>query len=160
MAQHVQATLRFANKHNIRLTIKNTGHNPEKSSGYGSLSIWTHHMKHIEIHRYFTPTKCRSAESPFGAAIVGAGVQDGEILQYLAKRNLTTVVGSNMDVGVTGWATGGGHGILTGVYGMGADNIIEANIVTSQRDIVTANECQNSDIFWAIRGGVVALVSF
>ncbi|KAJ5530564.1 hypothetical protein N7527_003957 [Penicillium freii] len=58
-----------------------------------------------------------------------------------------------MDVGVAGWATGGGHGVLTGVYGMGADNIIEATVVTPNGDLVTANECQNNDLFWAIRGG-------
>lgn len=36
---------------------------------------------------------------------------------------------------------------------MGADNIIEASIVTPKGDIVTASECQNEDLFWAIRGG-------
>jgi hypothetical protein len=57
------------------------------------------------------------------------------------------------DVGVSGWATGGGHGVLTGAYGMGADNIIEANIVIPEGKVLTANECQNKDLFWAIRGG-------
>lgn len=36
---------------------------------------------------------------------------------------------------------------------MGADNIIEATIVTPRGDIVIANDCQNKDLFWAIRGG-------
>ncbi|KAJ6039271.1 uncharacterized protein N7446_014019 [Penicillium canescens] len=151
-AQQVQAILGFAKKHNIRLNIKNTGHNPEKSSAYGSLSIWTHNMKNIRIHPSFTPAKCDSAES-HDAATLGAGVQDGEIIQYLAKHNMTTVIGSSLDVGVTGWATGGGHGIISGAYGMGADNVIEARIVTPGGVIVTANECENSDLFWAIRGG-------
>lgn len=57
------------------------------------------------------------------------------------------------DVGVVGWATGGGHGLATGEYGMGADNIIEALIVTPTSEVLTANACQNEDIFWAIRGG-------
>lgn len=42
---------------------------------------------------------------------------------------------------------------MTGAYGMGADNIIEAEIVTPTGDVLTANACQNEDIFWAIRGG-------
>ncbi|KAJ6012574.1 hypothetical protein N7522_002929 [Penicillium canescens] len=134
------------------ILMLNAGHNPEKSSAYGSLSIWTHNMKNIRIHPSFTPAKCDSAES-HDAATLGAGVQDGEIIQYLAKYNMTTVIGSSLDVGITGWATGGGHGIITGVYGMGADNIIEARIVTPGGIIVTANECENSDLFWAIRGG-------
>lgn len=42
---------------------------------------------------------------------------------------------------------------MTGAYGMGADNIIQAEIVTPTGDVLTANSCQNEDIFWAIRGG-------
>ena len=42
---------------------------------------------------------------------------------------------------------------MTAQYGMGADNIIQTDIVTPTGDLITANECQNSDIFWAIRGG-------
>lgn len=42
---------------------------------------------------------------------------------------------------------------MTGEFGMGADNILEAAIVTPAGDLVTANECQNEDIYWAIRGG-------
>lgn len=36
---------------------------------------------------------------------------------------------------------------------MGADNIVEAAIVTPRGELITANECQNKDLFWAIRGG-------
>ncbi|KAJ5250772.1 hypothetical protein N7489_001182 [Penicillium chrysogenum] len=151
-AQHVQATLQFAKDHNLRLNIKNTGHNPEKSSAAGSLSIWTHHMKQFKIHQSFQPSNCSSANSHM-AATVGAGIQDGELLDQLAKRNLTAVAGTSMDVGVAGWATGGGHGVLTGAYGMGADNVMEATVVTPNGDLVTADECQNKDLFWAIRGG-------
>lgn len=36
---------------------------------------------------------------------------------------------------------------------MGADNVMEATVVTPNGDLVTADECQNKDLFWAIRGG-------
>lgn len=42
---------------------------------------------------------------------------------------------------------------MTAEYGMGADNIIQADIDTLAGELITANECQNSDIFWAIQGG-------
>lgn len=42
---------------------------------------------------------------------------------------------------------------MTGSYGQGADNILQAAIVTPNGDLITANECQNEDIYWAIRGG-------
>ena len=57
------------------------------------------------------------------------------------------------DVGLVGWLTGGGHGYLSTTYGMGADNLLEASIVTPNGTLLTANPCQNSDIFFATRGG-------
>jgi hypothetical protein len=42
---------------------------------------------------------------------------------------------------------------LTGQYGQGADNIIQAVLVTPAGEVITVNECQNSDIFWAMWGG-------
>lgn len=57
------------------------------------------------------------------------------------------------DVGVVGWATGGGHGFATGKYGQGADNILEAEIVTPAGKVLIANQCQNQDLYWAISGG-------
>lgn len=52
-----------------------------------------------------------------------------------------------------GWATAGGHGWLTSEFGKGADNILEASIVTPSGDLVTANEHQHLDLFWTILGG-------
>lgn len=71
----------------------------------------------------------------------------------MSKHNSILVTGSNPDVGLVGWLTGGGHGALSSTYGMGADNLLEATIVTPSGDILVANPCQNSDIFFAIRGG-------
>lgn len=51
-------------------------------------------MKSISLHHSFKPSKCGLAES-HQAATVGAGAQGGEILDFLAKHNLTTVVGSS-----------------------------------------------------------------
>ena len=56
-------------------------------------------------------------------------------------------------VGVVGWFTGGGHGFLSSTYGMGADNLLEATVVTPRGDIVVTNQCQYPDLFYAIRGG-------
>jgi hypothetical protein len=42
---------------------------------------------------------------------------------------------------------------MTSEYGLGADNIFEVVIVTPSGEVLVANECQNTDIFWATRGG-------
>jgi len=51
-----------------------------------------------------------------------------------------------------GYMTGGGHGALGPTYGMAADEVLEIDMVTPGGDIITANECQNRDLFWAMRG--------
>lgn len=71
----------------------------------------------------------------------------------MAKYNSVIVTGANPDVGLIGWLTGGGHGTLSTTYGMGADNLLEATIVTPDGEVLIANPCKNSDIFFAIRGG-------
>jgi hypothetical protein len=67
-------------------------------------------------------------------------------------RNLTIVAGGPETVGPGGYLTGGGHGPLSATYGMGADQVLEMEIVTPGGEILTSNECQNQDLFWAMRG--------
>ncbi|KAH9226324.1 hypothetical protein K456DRAFT_1933660 [Colletotrichum gloeosporioides 23] len=145
----IQKALAFAKDRKLRLAIKNTRHN-------GSGRIWTHNMKQTRFHKQFQSLSCSTNSTWKGsqmAITIGAGVQDGELYDFAEKNNAVVVGGTNMDVGVVGWATGGGHGHLTGEYGMGADSILEASVVTPNGDLVTVNACQNEDIYWAIRGG-------
>ena len=48
---------------------------------------------------------------------------------------------------------GGGHSPATHDFGIGADQILEAQVVLASGKTVTANPCQNQDLFFAIRGG-------
>jgi hypothetical protein len=63
------------------------------------------------------------------------------------------VGGAFGSVSVGGYIQNGGHGGLSAKYGLGADQVLEIDLVTPQGEIITANECQNTDYFWAIRGG-------
>ncbi|KAF2183999.1 FAD binding domain protein [Zopfia rhizophila CBS 207.26] len=152
-ATHVQTTLQFAREHNLKVNVNNTGHSgPGRSSTCGALFISTHHMKGLEFHQSYIPHSC-AGNSSHMAASLGAGEQDDDVFQALAKYNAVAVGGTFNTVGIVGWSTGGGHGWLTSSYGMGADNIFEVEIVTPSGDIVIANECQNTQLFWAVRGG-------
>lgn len=54
---------------------------------------------------------------------------------------------------IGGWAQGGGHSPASRDYGLGADQILEAEVVLANGKIVTASKCHNQDIYFAIRGG-------
>jgi FAD/FMN-containing dehydrogenase len=67
-------------------------------------------------------------------------------------RNLAIVAGGSETVGIGGHLTGGWHGTLSATYGRGADQVLKMEVVTPGGDIPTINECQNQDLFWAMRG--------
>ena len=56
-------------------------------------------------------------------------------------------------MGVVGWSIGGGHGPFAPSAGLGVDNILEVDIVTADGNLITVNAKNNSDLFFALRGG-------
>ncbi|RNJ53474.1 hypothetical protein D7B24_001763 [Verticillium nonalfalfae] len=124
-----------------------------RSIAPGALSIWTHNIRDITYHKdEFMPDGCDVSIS--GSALTaGGGVQVYDAYLAAAKYNHTIVGGGGKSVGLGGYITGGGHSILSAKHGLAADQVLQAEIVTPKGDIVTANECQNQDLFWAIRGG-------
>jgi FAD/FMN-containing dehydrogenase len=108
-------------------------------------------MLGLDFHDGFSPQGCDfSIDGP--AVTAAAGTQMLEIDYEAHLRNLTIVSGGAGTVGVGGYLTGGGHGALSSTYGLGADQVYEIEMVTPGGDIVTVNECQNTDLFWAMRG--------
>jgi FAD/FMN-containing dehydrogenase len=69
-----------------------------------------------------------------------------------SKEDLYILSGGSMSVSYGGYLTGGGHAALSSTYGMAADSVLELEIVSAKGDLMTINECQNQDLFWATRG--------
>jgi hypothetical protein len=85
---------------------------------------------------------------------VGAGVQWGEVYTWLAPYNLVAIGGAASTVGASGgYLQGGGHGPLTRWKGLAADQVLEFDVIMANGSRETVNLCQNSDLFWALRGG-------
>lgn len=61
--------------------------------------------------------------------------------------------GDTTSVGVGGLLVGGGIGWMVRKYGLAIDHVVGAQIVTAAGEIVWADETQNTELFWAIRGG-------
>ncbi|KAF7176450.1 hypothetical protein CNMCM7691_002768 [Aspergillus felis] len=149
-ASDVQGALAFAQKHNIRIVIKNTGHDYlGKSTGKGSLSLWTHNLK----NREYIPTY-RASYYQGPAAKLGAGIEGFEAYALANSTGHRIVGGTCPTVGIVGGYTqGGGHSILSSSYGVSADNVLEWEVVTVDGRHLTATPTQNADLYWALSGG-------
>ncbi|KAF9450775.1 FAD-binding domain-containing protein [Macrolepiota fuliginosa MF-IS2] len=154
--EDVQAAVRFAGQHNLRLVVKNTGHDYlGRSAGRNAFMIWTHHLKNISYDGNFIPEGASNNEV-VPALTLGAGVQWREAYAAAAEqqRFITGGISSGMSVGAAGgWVMGGGHSAFSAKYGLGVDNAVQFTIVKADGDHVIANAHNNSDLFWALRGG-------
>ncbi|KAI0009197.1 FAD-binding domain-containing protein [Xylariaceae sp. FL0662B] len=148
--KQIQIAVNFARNKNLRLTIKNTGHDfIGRSTGFGALSIWTHWLKDFEFLPQYS-----IGEYDGMAARVGAGLESWEMFAHMSNHNMTVLVAGGYTVGAYGgWMTGGGHSALASKYGLGADQPLSLQVVTADGRFVTADMNQNTDLFYALRGG-------
>ncbi|OJJ47555.1 hypothetical protein ASPZODRAFT_15006 [Penicilliopsis zonata CBS 506.65] len=153
-AADVAAGIKFAKENNIRLVIKNTGHDGRgRSQGYGSLMIW---IKYIDSGLAYQPRYNSSCASNWtGAAFtVGGGYIWGDVYDAAAEHGMVAVGGDDRTVGVIGgYMQGGGHGPASHDFGLAADQVLDMTVVLATGETVTANACQYADLFTALRGG-------
>lgn len=148
--QDIQIAVGYAAARNIRLVIRNTGHDYlGRSTGAGSLAVWTHYLKDIN---YIPSYQDAGYNGP--AFKVGAGVQGFELMAAARDRGLVTVGGECPTVGIAGGYTqGGGHSAVSTSFGLAADNALEFQVVTAFGQLVKASPVENSDLYWALKGG-------
>ncbi|OCK80494.1 FAD-binding domain-containing protein [Lepidopterella palustris CBS 459.81] len=152
-AVDVSETLAFVKKHQIRLSIKNSGHDYfGRSNTANSLALWTHNMKDMAYHQNFTPFQCRAQYQNIGE--IGAGVSAQEAYLFFESLGMQVTVGAIGSVGIAGgFGQGGGHGALAPSYGLMVDQAVEFEVVTADGHTRLINECNDPDLFWAMRGG-------
>jgi FAD/FMN-containing dehydrogenase len=138
--QDIATTVKFAREEGLLLAVRGGAHTTHATCD-GGLLINLSDLDKIEID----PAR-RTAR-------VQTGLTTGYIDYETAPYNLAAVLGECPSVGISGYALGGGLGRLTGQYGAFCDNLIAAEVVTADGQIRRASADENSDLFWAIRGG-------
>ena len=86
-------------------------------------------------------------------AVAGGGTTWGRFNDATAASGLATTGGIISTTGIGGLTLGGGIGYLCRGHGLSCDNLVSAEVVTADGRVVTADEHENADLFWALRGG-------
>ncbi len=81
------------------------------------------------------------------------GCRWGDLDHATHAFGLATVGGIVSTTGIAGLTLGGGVGYLTRGHGLSIDNLVSADVVTANGDLLHASEDENADLFWALRGG-------
>ncbi|CAG7923433.1 unnamed protein product [Penicillium olsonii] len=149
--EHQVATaMKWASQRDIRIVVKGTGHDlGGRSTGAFALSIWTHNFKRIQRHpQWHLPGTNDTAD----VVICGSGNDWGTVYNAVHKINRTVVGGEDATVGLGGLIQNGGHGLLSSHHGLASDQVYQVTVVTTEGQRLVANDIQNQDLFWAVRG--------
>lgn len=132
----------FARENNILLAVRSGGHN---AGGLGiaddALVIDLSNIKYTKV------------DPVDKTVIAGAGCTWGDIDHATQAFGLAVPSGIISTTGVGGLTLGGGIGHLSRHYGLTIDSLLSVDMVLADGSFITANEDQNEDLFWAVRGG-------
>jgi FAD/FMN-containing dehydrogenase len=140
-AEDVVAAVRYAVQRGLRIAFQGGGHNTGPIAWDGVLLLRTHRMRGIEI------------DAAGLRARVEAGVLSDELTTAAAAHGLVFLAGTSPDVGVVGYAVGGGLSWFGRKYGLAANSILAAEVVTADGRTLRVGPEREPDLFWALRGG-------
>lgn len=138
----VIAALRFARSHGLPVAVRGGGHNV---AGFGTCDggvvLDLSPMKGIRVD-----PKARTAR-------VEGGATWGELDHETQAFGLATTGGLVTSTGVAGFTLGGGIGWLMRKHGLASDNLLAADVVTADGELVAANAERDSELLWGLQGG-------
>lgn len=141
-AVDVSRVVVFARENNMELAIRSGGHSfAGHSVSEGGIVLDLRNLRELDID-----VENRTAWAQ-------TGLTAGEYTTAAAAHNLATGFGDTGSVGIGGITLGGGVGFLVRKYGMTIDDLLAAEIVTADGQILTVDAENHPDLFWAIRGG-------
>src|SRR3954447_20496620 len=139
-AADVRGAVLTARARGFRVAVRATGHGTLAEPSPGTLLIDTSGMRSVLV------------DPGLRTARVGPGATWGDVIEAAAPFGLAPVSGTSPTVGVSGFTFGGGHGFLSRKYGLAADNLVRADVVTADGETLIAREDRRSGLFWALRG--------
>ena len=141
-ADDVATVVNAARESGLELAVRSGGHShPGFGVIDGGLTIDLRAMNSTEV------------DADAKTAWVETGSTAGQYTLAAAEHGLATGFGDTGSVGVGGITLAGGIGFLVRKHGMTIDNMLAAEVVTADGELVQVSEDSEPDLFWAIRGG-------
>jgi FAD/FMN-containing dehydrogenase len=136
----VATAFSFAQDHGLRVAIRSGGHSyPGWSAGDGALVVDVRPLDEVSLSGT--------------TATVGAGATLVRVYDELGGAGRAIAAGSCPTVGIAGLTQGGGIGVLTRAHGLTCDSVTAMQVVLVDGRVVTASHDEESELFWALRGG-------
>ncbi len=141
-ADDVAATVRLAADRGLRIAFNAGGHNTGPIDWTEpTLLLKTERMVGIEV------------DADARRARVEAGVLSQSLADAAAAHGLAYLSGTSPNVGVLGYALGGGLSWMVRAHGLACNSITAAEVVTADGRRVRADGDTEPELFWALRGG-------
>jgi hypothetical protein len=141
-ASDVVRCIEFARRHDLPLSVRGGGHSVAGHAVHdGAIMLDLSGMKVVRVD---PETRTVRAEP---------GLTLSEFDRATQAVGLATTLGVVSVTGIAGLTLGGGLGWLNGRYGLASDNLISADVVTADGQLLMASSQENEDLFWGIRGG-------
>ena len=138
----VRRCLEFARRHALPVAIRGGGHS------YAGFGVADGALQ-IDLAAFNTVSVDRDRR----VASVGGGTESRDLLTATLAAGLVTPMGACGSVGVAGLALAGGDTAARGLHGTACDNLVGAQLVTVDGEVLELGPDRNEDLFWAIRGG-------
>ena len=138
----MRAAVSWAASHGVEIRARSGGHS---YAGYSTLERGVV----LDLRALHGISVDRSAAT----ATVGAGAQLIDVYAGLAAHGATIPAGSCPSVAVAGVTLGGGVGLAGRAFGLTADHLVAAQIVTADGRLRTVGARTDPDLLWALRGG-------
>lgn len=141
-ARAIQTCVNFARECGLLVSVKGGGHSvPGLAVCEGGLMIDLSLLKAIRV------------DPEARVAFAEGGVCWGEFDAATQRHGLAVTGGRVRSTGIAGLTLGSGSGWLERKLGYTVDNLLGADVVTASGDLLHANERENADLFWGLRGG-------
>jgi FAD/FMN-containing dehydrogenase len=140
-APDVADVVDFARRYDLELAVRSGGHSVcGHSASQDGVVIDLRDLQDIDI------------DLETMTVWAGGGLTAGQLSRALDQHGVAVGFGDSGRVGIGGLTLGGGLGYLTRKFGLTADALVAAEIVTTQ-GILVVDETHRPELFWAIRGG-------